>query len=259
MKILNSNMSLLRTIIVDDEVHIRDTLKKLIGQFCPNVLIIGEADCVESGIEIIRQNSPDLVLLDVQLKDRTSFDILRAFEHITFKIIFITAYEQYALQAFRFSAIDYLLKPVIIAELKDAIQKAEQMLFSNFSLQMKALEENLKSVVGQKHRIILKSSESIHLVDQDEIIFCQSDDCYTWIYTLKGDRILVSKTLKDYEDMLIDCGFYRVHKSYLVNLVHVVRFDKQDGGYVVLSNEHKVPVASRKKEELMAVFEKMAK
>jgi two-component system, LytTR family, response regulator len=249
----------LKTIIIDDEDHIRDTLRKLLGEYCPGVQVAGESGDVENGRKLILESSPDLVLMDVQINNGTGFDILNSLPQIPFKIIFITAFDKYAVRAFKFSAVDYLLKPVILSELLDAIARVEQMVHSSFSLQMKALEENLKTALGQKHKIILKSSESIHLVGQEEIVYCQSDDCYTWVYTTKGDRILVSRTLKDYDEMLAGCGFYRVHKSYLINLSHVLRFDKQDGGFVILTNEQKIPVSSRRREELLQVFEQMAR
>jgi two-component system LytT family response regulator len=192
------------------------------------------------------------------MKDGTGFDLLYSLPSIDFKVIFVTAYDQYAVQAFRCSAVDYLLKPVDPMLLSEAVNRAGQMIQEHFNLQMKALEENLKSVNRQHKKIIIKTTENIHLLDLKNIISCESDNSYTTIHTSEGDNILVSKTLKDYEDMLSDCGFYRVHKSFLINLLHIKRFERQDGGYIVLTNDVRIPVASRKRDELLQLFEKLA-
>jgi two-component system LytT family response regulator len=124
---------------------------------------------------------------------------------------------------------------------------------------LKVLEENLKSTSNKNKKIILRTSESIHLLEVGNIICCDSDNSYTTVHTVEGDKIIVSKTLKDYEEMFTECGFYRVHKSYLINLIHIKRFDRQDGGYIILTNGLKIPVASRKREEMMGLLEKLAK
>jgi two-component system, LytTR family, response regulator len=236
----------------------RDTLIKLLEMHCPDVLVVGQASGVVTGAAAINEFHPDLVFLDIQMKDGTGFDLLYNLPSIDFKVIFVTAYDKYALQAFRCSAVDYLLKPVNPELLTDAVKRAGQMIQEHFNLQMRALEENLKSVNNQHKKIIIKTTENIHLLDMKSIISCESENSYTTIHTAGGDKILVSKTLKDYEDMLADCGFYRVHKSYLINLLQIKRFERQDGGYIVMSNDLKIPVASRKRDELLQLFEKLA-
>jgi two-component system LytT family response regulator len=249
---------MLRALIIDDEAHMRDTLVKLLGLQCPEVHVVGQASGVASGTAAVNEFHPDLVFLDIQMKDGTGFDLLYNLPTIDFKVIFVTAYDQYALQAFRFSAVDYLLKPINPEQLSDAVNRAGQMIQEHFNLQMKALEENLKSVNKQHKKIIIKTTENIHLLDMKNIISCESESSYTTIHTAGGDKILVSKTLKDYEDMLADCGFYRVHKSFLINLLQIKRFERQDGGSIVMSNDLKIPVASRKRDELLLLFEKLA-
>lgn len=249
---------MLRALIVDDEAHMRDTLIKLLEMHCTDVLVVGQASGVVTGAAAINELHPDLVFLDIQMKDGTGFDLLYNLPSIDFKVIFVTAYDKYALQAFRCSAVDYLLKPVNPELLIDAVKRAGQMIQEHFNLQMKALEENLKSVNKQHKKIIIKTTENIHLLDMKSIISCESENSYTTIHTAGGDKILVSKTLKDYEDMLADCGFYRVHKSYLINLLQIKRFERQDGGSIVMSNDLKIPVASRKRDELLQLFEKLA-
>lgn len=249
---------MLRTLIIDDEDHMRDTLIKLLEIHCPDVLVVGQASGVASGEKAINEFHPDLVLLDIQMKDGTGFDLLYSLSSIEFKVIFVTAHDQFALQAFRCSAVDYLLKPINPEHLAEAVNRAGQMIQEHFNLQMKALEENLKTVNKQHRKIIIKTTENIHLLDLKNIISCESDNSYTTIHTSEGDKILVSKTLKDYDDMLAECGFYRVHKSHLINLLHIKRFERTDGGYIVLTNDVKIPVASRKRDELLQLFEKLA-
>ncbi|MBM3437045.1 MAG: response regulator transcription factor, partial [Bacteroidetes bacterium] len=176
---------------------------------------------------------------------------------IDFRVIFVTAYDQYALQAFKFSAVDYLLKPINPELLTEAVNRAGSLIKEHFKIQMQTLEENLKSENKQHKKIILKTAENIHLLDVKNIISCESDGPYTTVHSASGEKILVSKTLRDYEDMLGDCGFYRVHKSFLINLWQIKRFERQDGGSIVMNNELKIPVASRKRDELLLLFEKL--
>ncbi len=248
---------MLRTIIIDDEHHIRDTLLNMLEMNCPAVRIIGQASGVTSGIAAIQELKPDLVLLDIQMKDGTGFDLLASLPFIDFKVIFITAYDQYAVQAFRFSAVDYLLKPVNPEQLTEAVSRAGEMLQEHFNKQMKALGDNLKTFSGKNKKIILRTNESIHLLDISDIIYCDSDSSYTTVHTVEGEKIIVSRTLKEYEEMLTECGFYRVHKSYLINFVHIKRFDRHEGGYIIMTHGLKIPVASRKRDELLGLLEKM--
>jgi len=254
-----SDLNMLRTIIIDDEPHIRQTLEKLVKQFCPNVKLVAMADGVKSGVETIRKYHPDLVMLDIKMNDGTGFDLLKKLEPIDFKVIFITAYDQYAIKAIKFSAIDYLLKPVDPDELYDAVCKTENLVQKDFNTQLDTLTENLQSEDKANKKIILKTFDNIHLIKVYDINYCESEGSYTAIYLLNGKKIVVSNTLKDYDELLKDSGFYRVHKSYLINMRHIDRFEKTEGGYVVLENECKVPVASRKREQLLEMFERLAK
>jgi two-component system, LytTR family, response regulator len=247
-----------RVLIIDDEEHMRDTLAKLLARHCMQVNVIGSAEGVHSGIRAINLLHPDIVLLDIQMKDGTGFDLLAEFPSIDFKVIFITAFDQFAVQAFRFSAVDYLLKPVNPLLLAEAVNRAAHMIQDHFNLQVQALEENLKSIHKQQKKIIVKTTENIHLLELKNIISCESDSSYTTIRTTEGDAIMVSKSLKEYEELLSDCGFYRVHKSHLINLIHIKRFERQDGGSIVLTNDLKIPVASRKREEMLELLERMA-
>ncbi len=249
---------MLRAVVVDDEQHMRDTLIKMIEMYCPDVVVAGQASGVTSGVAAIKAHHPDIVFLDIQMKDGTGFDLIYNLPSIHFKVIFVTAYDQYALQAFRCSAVDYLLKPVNPELLIEAVKRAGQMLQDHFNLRMKALEQNLRSENNQNKKVIVKTTESIHLLDVKSIISCESESSYTTIYTATGEKIMVAKTLRDYEEMLTDCGFYRVHKSWLINIWQIRRFERQDGGSIVMSNGLKVPVATRKRDELLHLLERLA-
>ena len=247
---------MLRTLIIDDEPHIRETLTHLVRKFCPQIKLVGEAESVASGIRAIREKIPELVLLDIKMDDGTGFD-LNHFENIDFKVIFITAFEKYAIQAFGFSAIDYLLKPVNPEKLAEAVKRAEQMVQQDFNTQLVTLKENLKSPENKNKKIILKTLENIYLLDVEEIIHCASDGNYTIFETINDEKIIVSKIIKEYDELLSDSGFFRVHRSHLINLKHIRRLSKQDG-YVVMSNKIEVPVSSRGKERLLELFKEIA-
>jgi two-component system, LytTR family, response regulator len=249
--------NMLRTVIIDDEAHARETLSRLVSSHCPQIRLVGEANGVATGLKAIRELHPQLVLLDVKMDDGTGFDLLRQIEAVDFRIIFITAYEKFAVQAFRFSAVDFLLKPVNPEELSEAVKHAETLIHEHFTTQLQALEENLRTDNRQKKKIVLKTLENIHLVEIQNITYCESDGCYTFVHTITGEKIMVSRTLKEFDDMLSGSSFYRAHKSFLINLSHIIRFEKQEGGYIILTNGEKVPVSFRKREELLGLFEKL--
>lgn len=246
---------MLRTIIIDDEINVRETLASMLKDYCPQAKIIGEAYSVESGISIVRNKIPDLVLLDIKMDDGTGFDLLKAFDPIDFKIIFITAFEKHAIEAFKFSVVDYLLKPVNPEKLANAVQRAENLAQLTFVTQINALKENLNLVDTQNRKIVIKTSEKIYLLNTRNIIHCQSDDYYTIIESVGEEKIIVSKVLKEYDELLSDFGFFRIHRSHLVNLQHIKHFEKQDGGYVVMSNNHRIPVSSRARVRLLELFD----
>lgn len=235
----------------------RVTLTRFLEKYCPQVQLIGEAGSVEEGVELIRKLNPDLVLLDIQMGDGTGFDLLRTIDNIDFKLIFVTAHEKYAVQAFKYGAVDYILKPVNPQELAEAVERAREMTLSDYNVRLKALEENFKSNEAHQRKIILKTLENIFLVEVKDIIYAESDECYSRLHMEDGERILTSRPLKEYQELLDDAGFFRVHKSYLINLRHIKRFEKLEGGYIVLTNDQKIPVASRKREELLEMLENL--
>jgi two-component system LytT family response regulator len=250
---------MLRTIIIDDEDHQRLTIEKMVKLHCRNVSIVNQSDSVQSGVDAIKKYKPDLVLLDIKMDDGTGFDLLDRLHPIDFKVIFITAYDQYAIKAFRLSAIDYLLKPLDPDELVQAVEKAENLIQKDFITQLDNLKEHLTSEDKTNKKIIIKTYDNIHLVPIKEILYCESDSGYTSFYLTSDQKIMVSSSLKDYEEMLADDGFFRVHKTYLINLRFIRRFEKAEGGSVVLNGEIKIPVASRKREHLLEMFERISK
>lgn len=246
---------MLRTIVIDDEDYQRSAIEKVITKFCPNVSLVGSADGVQSGIAAITKNKPDLILLDIKMGDGTGFDLLGKLDNINFNVIFITAFDQYAIKAFRFSAIDYLLKPLDPDDLITAIEKAENIILKDLNLQLKNLKEHLTADNSRINKIIIKTFDNIHLVPLHEIVYCESDGNYVNVFLIDQTKIMVSALLKDYEDLLASNGFFRVHRSYLINVKYIRSFEKADGGTLILENQIKVPVASRKKDELLEMFE----
>ncbi len=248
---------MVRTLIIDDEDHVRETLTTLLTRFCPQVNIVGNANSVASGIKAIREKNPELILLDIKMDDGSGFDILEHFNTIDFKIIFVTAYEKHALEAFQFSAVDYILKPVNREKLAEAVQRAQILVQQDFNTQLSALRENINPGNKKNKKVVLKTLDNIYLLNTKDIMQCRSDGCYTIFESVDNESIMVSRILKEYDEMLSGYGFFRVHRSHLVNLQHIKRFEKQEGGSVVLTNDKKIPVSSRSRERLLNLFEEM--
>lgn len=242
---------MVRTIIIDDELQGRKTLRNFIGKYCPNVEIVGEAESVKSGVEAVILHSPDLILLDINLPDGTGFDLLEKLPKMDFKVIFVTAYNQHAIKAFKYSAIDYILKPIDPDLLVEAISKVKKDdRLSEIEKKLEALLSNRKSV----EKLALPSSNGILLVKIDDIIRCESDSNYTNIFLINKQKILVTKTLKDYDDILSDVGFFRIHKSHLINLRYVKQYIKGEGGYVIMEDNSQVEVSRRRKDEFVTAL-----
>lgn len=240
---------MIRTVIVEDEPSSSEYLASLLSDFCNNVELVGTACDVKSGYELIFKSKPDLVLLDIEMPDGTGFDLLHKFPKINFEIIFTTAFAEYAVKAFQFSAIHYLLKPIDPRELVSAINKAEDELQrKNTEARVDALLFNMQNQAEKGKKIVLSSGTKIYVINSSEIVMCQSEKNYTQFFLADGREIVVAKTMKEYDDMLADNGFVRVHKQHLINVEHIKSLDKTEGGSIYLSNNLKVPVSVRKKE-----------
>lgn len=247
---------MLRAIVIDDIDAIRKKNIEIIKLNCPNVAIIGQADSVESGITLIKQIIPDLVFLDVEMPDGTGFDLLQKLKPINFKVIFITGYEDFAIRAFRFSAVDYLLKPLDVSDLVEAVNKAEESLTKEvLELKLNTLFSNLERPKNLQ-KLVLKTAEKIYSVNIQDIVNCESDKNYTTFNFINAPKLVVSTTLKEYETLLKPFNFFRTHQSHLINLLYFDHFIKSDGGNtIVMKNKSAIPLSSRKKEEFLALID----
>ena len=240
----------MRTVIIDDEKNARDSLHSLLQMMFEDVEIVAEADGVATGKAAIKKHHPELVFLDIRMKDGTGFDMLRQMEERNFTLIFLTAHEDHALEAFRYAATDYLLKPLDPEALNDAVERARKQHNSNSEL-IDTLLENIKNLDHSHKKLALKTNSSIFFVNSGDIIRCESVDNYTRFYLKDQKPLLIARPLKFYEEMLDPLGFMRIHQSHLVNLSRILRIERQGGISVVMEDHSEVPVAVRKKELLI--------
>jgi two-component system LytT family response regulator len=239
-------------ILVDDELKSRESLKILLEDFCSNVTVKALCQNINEAVDAIQQHQPDLVFLDIQLQRETGFDLFTRIGDINFEVVFTTAYSEYAIKAFKFSAIDYLLKPIDIEELKKAVEKVDRKLGQSINLRLKQLMNNLKSTSNGNYKLALPTSDGLVFVKIQDIIYCEASSNYTDIFTADGKKYVVSRTLKEYEDILADQDFFRIHNSYLINLNAMTKYVRGDGGYVVMSNNKSLDVSKRKKDSFLA-------
>ncbi len=247
----------MRVIVVDDEPFARQSIITILENKFDSVEIVGEADSVKSAVPMIQELNPDLAFLDIDLIDGTGFDIVSFLKPLSFKIIFVTAHQEYAIKAIKFSALDYILKPVSSIELEAAVSRIiEEGKNENEQIQIDAFFSNMNNKKDNYKKIVLKTCDSIHLIDIDKIIRCEADNNYTTFFIQGSKKIVISKGLKEYDELLSPYGFFRVHQSHLINISNISRFDKREGGCVVLSDEARIPVSQRKKQKLLEIFDK---
>lgn len=248
----------MNAVIVDDEAAVRNTIKSLISENFADINILATAETIEKGYEAILNYNPDLLFLDIELPDGTGFDLLKKFTRITFKIIFVTGHQEYALDAIKVSALDYVMKPIDTDELCRAVEKAREIISQQEQqLKLQALSDNLQSRKILK-RIILHTSDHLQLVSVSDIVRAEADSNYTSFILSNGKQILVSRTIKEFESLLSGSGIIRVHQSHLVNLNYIDRFIKKDGGSLLLKNNTRIPVSPNlKKQVLQALTEHM--
>tara|TARA_Y100001933_G_C18911979_1_gene527139 strand:- start:193 stop:939 length:747 start_codon:yes stop_codon:yes gene_type:complete len=246
-----------KVVIIDDENKTRDFIKKLLLSFGHDLEIYTDGSNVETGIKAINKIKPDLVFLDIQMPDGNGFDVLKGVKEKDFEIIFITAYQEYAIQAIKFSALAYILKPIDIDELEEALDKAlDTMKKKNGKdVQFNALQENADR--NKKNKLVLKTQESVHVLELKDIVRCEADKNYTSFFLNSGKRILVSKTLKEYDLLLSRHSFFRVQQSHLINLNFIDRYDKIDGGAVIMKDGSSVPLSPAKKEQFFHILENL--
>lgn len=248
----------MRAIIIEDETNAREHLKGLIETYCKQVDIFDEAIDVKSGYSSITTHKPDLIFLDIRMPDGTGFDLLRQFDEISFNIIFTTAYVDYAIEAFKFSAVHYLLKPIDPGELISAVEKAgHERRVKDIESRIKVLFNNMSKAEKPDKKVVLTTNTRLFVVNASDIIMCHSDRNYTQFFLADGRQITVSKTIKEFDDMLIDHGFFRPHRQYLINMSHVQSFEKSNPGKILLTGNIGVPVSVRKKEQLIDMISSM--
>lgn len=241
----------LKVLIIDDEKKSRESLKNLLMEYCTDVSIEGMADTVEKGVELIKKINPDLIFLDIEMQASTGFDLLKKIQLLNFEVIFTTAYEQYALKAIKFSALDYLLKPIDINELIQAIEKYKQKVSMSENKKLEQLLQNIQNKIPRN--ITLSTSEGLLFIEIDKIIRCEAQGAYTVFYLKDSRKIMVSKNLKEYENLLSEHAFVRVHNSHLVNIKEVQKFIKSDGT-IILKDGSEVSVSNSKREEFLELM-----
>ncbi|MEX1002224.1 MAG: LytTR family DNA-binding domain-containing protein [Crocinitomicaceae bacterium] len=235
---------MIKAVIIDDIPEAITVLKADLENYCDNIQVVGSAEGVVSGAKAIKELQPDLVFLDIQMKDGSGFDLLEILPDKNFKLIFTTASDEYAVKAFKFSAVDYLLKPIDPDELIEAVNKIKEQKAPTERIEL--LKENFK----QPKRIALNTMDKIHIVNVEEILRCESNINYTLFYFTDETKLLVTKTLKEFDKLLSEYGFIRVHQSHLINVNYIKEFIKSDG-YIIMKDGSRVPVSTRKKQVLM--------
>jgi len=245
------NCQAMKVIIVDDESSVRNSLTAVLNDKYPEIDIVARAGTVEEGVKAIQENHPDLLFLDVEMPDGTGFDLLGKLPEIDFKVIFITAHQEYALGAIKVSALDFILKPFSTEDISEAMDKASMLINTEEEqLKLKILEENLANKKVLK-RIVLHTAENLHIVEIHNIIRAEADSNYTRFFLSDGNKIMVSRTIKEFDNMLSGSGMIRVHQSHLVNIQWVDRFVKRDGGYLILKDKAKIPVSQNLRKQVI--------
>jgi two-component system LytT family response regulator len=243
---------MIRSIIVEDEPRGLNTLKKLLEDYCPEIKIVAECTDADEAKEKIEQMNPQLVLLDISLPGKNSFDLLAELDQINFEIIFVTAFNEYTLQAFHYSAVDYLMKPIDEDLLMEAIRRAEKRIAMNGNGNdgnVSALLHNVQKIQSpQEMKLCIHSVKGFQVVDLKEVLYCDASGSYTNFYFTDKHTLCTAKSILEYEELLEDAGFVRVHKSYLVNLLHVKEYIRGEGGSIKISGGQELEVSRRKKD-----------
>lgn len=247
----------MKAIIIDDELSGREVLKKLLEKNCPDVDIRKMSNSIETGLLAIKEVKPHLVFLDIQMPNGSGFDLLNKLDKIDFEIIFVTAHDDYAIRAFKYSAVDYLLKPLKVTELVDAVKKAKGRIDSNHKKDnlvflTEKMNQGKKNILNNK--LLLPTLGGYHITDVAEIAYCKSDSNYTHFHFIDGKSILVSKTLKEFETILLEHNFFRIHRSFIINLNYIAKYHKGKGGEVVMKDGAILEVSREKKEEFLKLF-----
>lgn len=248
----------MRAVLIDDEISNLENLRTLLEKHCPEVTILAALQNVSDAVDAIEKYLPDLVFLDIQMGEQTGFDILKLLPKRNFEVVFVTAYDQYGIQAVKFAALDYLLKPIDIEELMNAVNKAKQKLATQMQTsQLDFLLQQLKKPEANVSKIALQLQSEIRYVALSEIIRCEADNTYTHFFLSGDEKILVSKSLKEYADLLRPKGFLRTHQSHLVNPKYVKSWLKEDGGVLLLMSGEKIPISKPNKHSVKQALQQL--
>lgn len=248
---------MIKAILVDDETSCTDVLNWQLETYCPYIKVLCECHTPEDAIEKIKTLQPDVIFLDIEMPGMNAFEMLNALKPFTFEIIFTTAYNQFAVQAFKEKAIDYLLKPIEKSDLVAAVAKLMQKEKTKSSEKMEELLLLFKEQMKINKKVALPTSDGISFLNVDQVVRVESDSNYSYVFLLNGDKVCITKTLKQIEESLTGHPFYRVHQSHLVNLNHIVKYMKDGGGYLVMSDQTTITVARQRKDGFMEMFSRL--
>lgn len=243
---------MIKAIIIDDEQKARETLSDSLSLYCKNIDVIAEADGVKTGLVVIKENNPDIVFLDIMMTDGSGFDLLELIPTINFEIIFVTAYDKFAVKAFEFSAVDYILKPIKPQQLIRAVGKLKK------SEGFETINKKLEVLLNNKNnleKIALPSLDGLCFIKIEDIIRCESDGNYTTFYMNLGEKVIVTRLIKEYEEMLSPLTFYRIHKSHIINFKYIKKYIRGDGGSVIMNDGTKIEVSRRRKEGFVSALQ----
>jgi len=248
---------MIRCILIDDESNSLEMMEWLLKTYCPQVTIEAMCNTADKGIEAINKYKPDVVFLDIEMPHMNGFDMLEHFDKLFFDVVFCTAYDQFAIKAFRYSALNYLLKPVDPDDLKETIRRLEEKRYSPSKEQIELLLQNIRQVAKLTvQRIALTTNDGMIFVATSDILYCSAESNYTSIVLEGGKKILVSKVLKDIDEALSGPDFFRVHNSYLINLNHIKKFVRGEGGYVIMDDGANISISRSRRQEFMEQFSK---
>lgn len=245
---------MIKAVLVDDEERSLENLTKLLQAYCKDVQIVAKAKTVEGAYAKIQEHKPDIVFLDIDMPPDTGFDLLKKYDELPFDVIFVTAYDFYAIDAIKFSALYYIMKPIKVEELKEAVAKAIKLNLKKNSVQTEFIKQ-LNPNQEKLQRLVVNTVKESELIELENILYIEADNVYSTIYATNAKKITCSqRSIKDYEEMLTNKGFFRCHKSYIVNLSQIASLDKHEGSEIILKDKTHIPLARRRKEELMSLL-----
>lgn len=245
---------MIKAILVDDEERSIENLSKLLSSYCKEIEIVAKACSVKDAYAKIQEHRPDLVFLDIDMPPYTGFDLLKKYDELPFDVIFVTAYDYYAIDAIKFSALYYIMKPIKVEELKDAVAKAIKLNLKKNRVQTEFIKQ-LDTQKDKLKRIVINTIKESELIELENILYIEADNVYSTIHLSNSKKVICSqRSIKDYEEMLLDKGFFRCHKSFLVNIKQIAGLDRHEGSDIVLKDKTHIPLARRRKEELMSLI-----